>query len=171
MWELYAMWTWVGLWLAGVGYGGLATFAVVGIGAVGCVLAGVLADRWDRAGTAALSMLVSGSCAVIAVPASNLAPVLGLLVALVWGLAVVADSAQFSASVVRLSPPAVVGTMLTVQTCLGFLLTVVMIRAVPALADRVGWQGAFAVLALGPALGAMAMLRLRPILHAKESEP
>jgi dipeptide/tripeptide permease len=61
--------------------------------------------------------------------------------------------------------------MLTVQTCLGFLLTVVMIRAVPALADRVGWQGAFAVLALGPALGAMAMLRLRPILHAKESEP
>lgn len=171
MWELYAMWAWVGLWLAGVGYGGLASFAVVGIGAVGCVLAGVLADRWDRAGTAALSMLVSGSCAVIAVPAANLAPVLGLLVALVWGLAVVADSAQFSASVVKLSPPSVVGTMLTVQTCLGFLLTVVMIRAVPALADRVGWQGAFAVLALGPALGAMAMLRLRPLLNAKESEP
>lgn len=169
MWELYAMWAWIGLWLAGVGYGGIATFAVVAIGAVGCVAAGVLADRWDRAATAALCMLVSGSCAVLAVPAANLAPALGLLVALVWGLSVVADSAQFSASVVRLSPPELTGTMLTVQTCAGFLLTVAMIRAVPALADWVGWQGAFAVLAIGPALGALAMLKLRPILNAKDT--
>ncbi len=169
MWELYAMWTWIGLWLAGIGYGGMATFAVVAIGAVGCVAAGVLADRWDRAGTAAFCMLVSGSCAMLAVPASHLAPALGLLVALVWGISVVADSAQFSASVVRLSPPELTGTMLTVQTCLGFLLTVVMIRAVPALAGWVGWQGAFAVLAIGPALGALAMLKLRPILNARET--
>jgi MFS family permease len=171
MWELYAMWSWIGLFLAGEGFGGLATFAVVGIGAAGCIGAGWLADRWDRAGTAALAMLVSASCAVLVVPAAAIAPALGLVVALVWGVSVVADSAQFSASVVRLAPPDLAGTMLTVQTCLGFLLTVGMIRLVPVMVDAVGWQGAFVVLAIGPVVGAMAMLRLRPILNARDLLP
>jgi MFS family permease len=169
MWELYAMWAWIGLFLAGVlggapGQAGPWVFAVLGAGAAGCVLAGLLADRWDRAAVAAACMLVSGGCALLVGPAAGVAPWLALAVALVWGFAVVADSAQFSACIVTLSPPDYVGTMLTVQTSLGFLLTAVTIGVVPMAAGLLGWEWAFAVLAPGPFLGAWAMWRLRPLL-------
>ncbi|HEV7267864.1 MAG TPA: MFS transporter [Falsiroseomonas sp.] len=169
MWELYAMWAWIGLFLAGVlggapGRAGPWVFAVLGAGAVGCVLAGVLADRWDRAAVAALCMLASGACALLIGPAAALGPLLVLAIALVWGFAVVADSAQFSACIVSLSPPDYVGTMLTVQTSLGFLLTAVTIGVVPMAVGWLGWDWAFAVLAPGPFLGAWAMWRLRPLL-------
>lgn len=170
MWELYAMWAWIGLFLAGVLGGrpeaaGPWVFAVVAAGGIGCILAGLAADRWDRAAVAALCMLVSGLCALLIGPAAALAgPALVLLLALVWGVSVVADSAQFSACVVTLSPPDYVGTMLTVQTCLGFLLTVGTIGLVPAAVAWLGWEWGFAVLAPGPLLGAWAMWRLRPLL-------
>ncbi|WP_270936424.1 MFS transporter [Falsiroseomonas oryzae] len=169
MWELYAMWAWIGLFLAGVlggppGAAGPWVFAVLGAGAVGCVAAGLLADRWDRAATAALCMLASGACALLVGPAAAVAPALVLAIALVWGFAVVADSAQFSACIVTLSPPDYVGTMLTVQTSLGFLLTVLTIGIVPAAVAWLGWEWAFAVLAPGPLLGAWAMWRLRRLL-------
>jgi MFS family permease len=169
MWELYAMWAWIGLFLAGVlggapGAAGPWVFGVLAAGAAGCVLAGVLADRWNRASVAGLCMLVSGACALLAGPAASVAPWLALAVALVWGFAVVADSAQFSACIVSLSPPDYVGTMLTVQTCLGFLLTAVTIGIVPAAVGLLGWEWGFAVLAPGPLLGAWAMWRLRPLL-------
>ncbi len=167
MWELYAAWAWVGLFLAqllGGGAAGPFTFAVLAAGALGCVLAGLAADRWGRASVAALCLLVSGCCALVVGPAAQVAPWLAVAVALVWGFAVVADSAQFSACVVTLSPPDYVGTMLTVQTSLGFLLTAVTIGLVPAAVTWLGWDWAFAVLAPGPLLGAWAMWRLRPIL-------
>ena len=169
MWELYACWAWIGLFLAGVlggapGQAGPWVFGVLAAGAVGCVVAGVVADRWDRAAVAALCMLTSGACALLVGPAASIAPWLALLVALVWGFAVVADSAQFSACIVSLSPPDYVGTMLTVQTSLGFLLTVLTIGIVPWAVALLGWEWAFAVLAPGPLLGAFAMWRLRPLL-------
>ncbi|WP_372619977.1 MFS transporter [Falsiroseomonas sp.] len=169
MWELYAMWAWIGLFLAGVlggapGQAGPWVFAVLGAGAVGCVLAGVLADRWDRAAVASLCMLASGACAVLIGPAAALGPLVVLAIALLWGFTVVADSAQFSACIVSLSPPDYVGTMLTVQTSLGFLLTAVTIGVVPMAVGWLGWDWAFAVLAPGPFLGAWAMWRLRPLL-------
>lgn len=169
MWELYACWAWIGLFLAGVlggapGQAGPWVFGVLAAGAVGCVVAGLIADRWDRAAVAALCMLTSGTCALLVGPAAAIAPWLALLVALVWGFAVVADSAQFSACVVSLSPPDYVGTMLTVQTSLGFLLTVQTIGIVPWAVALLGWEWAFAVLAPGPLLGALAMWRLRPLL-------
>ena len=169
MWELYACWAWIGLFLAGVlggapGQAGPWVFGVLAAGAVGCVVAGVVADRWDRAAVAALCMLTSGACALLVGPAATIAPWLALLVALVWGFAVVADSAQFSACIVSLSPPDYVGTMLTVQTSLGFLLTVLTIGIVPWAVALLGWEWAFAVLAPGPLLGAFAMWRLRPLL-------
>ena len=168
MWELYAMWAWVGLFLAGVlgGHAGPWTFAVVASGALGCVAAGLLADRWNRASVAACAMLVSGACALLAGPAMAWGPAVVLALALVWGFAVVADSAQFSACVVTLSPPDYVGTMLTVQTSLGFLLTALTIGVLPAAVAWAGWEWAFAVLAPGPLLGAWAMFRLRPLLPA-----
>jgi hypothetical protein len=80
---------------------------------------------------------------------------------------VVADSAQFSAAVSELADPRTVGTALTVQTMLGFLLTLVTLRLVPALVGRLGWAGTFALLALGPAAGMASMLRLRRLPEAR----
>ncbi len=171
MWELYAMWAWIGLFLAmvlGRADVGPWVFGVVAAGALGCVLAGVVADRWNRARVAACCMLVSGGCAlVIGVTASW--PALALAVALLWGFAVVADSAQFSACVVSLSPPDYVGTMLTVQTSMGFLLTAVMIGVLPWVMGWLGIAAAFALLAVGPLVGAVAMWRLAPMLPSQPS--
>ena len=76
-----------------------------------------------------------------------------ILVATIWGISVIADSAQFSASVSELAPPERVGSALAIQTSVGFLLTVVSIQLLPLMQSMIGWSGAFAILALGPAFG------------------
>ncbi len=172
MWELYAMWTWVGLYLAAsfatwrgeaesdAGEAALATFAVIAAGAMGSVAAGLIADRIGRVRTTVWAMAVSGACCLLAGPAFGLHPALTVALCLVWGVAAVADSAQFSASVAELSEPGLSGTMLTVQTSLGFALTLLTIHMMPTVVQAAGWGGAFALLAIGPALGCVAMLRL-----------
>ena len=173
MWELYAMWAWIGGFLrasyAAIGLpafaADLATFAVIGLGgAAGCLGGGWLADRLGRTRTTMAAMAASGACALGIGFAFGGAWWLVTPLCLVWGVMVVADSAQFSASVIELSEPAHVGTMLTCQTCVGFVLTLATIHLVPALVDSVGWRWAFAALAPGPFLGvaAMAALRRRP---------
>ena len=170
MWELYAMWTWIGLYLlvaftrAGVPaaprLGALATAAVIGVGSVSCVAGGLLADRIGRTATTMLAMVGSGACAA-AVGLVFDRPALLVAVALVWGFTIIADSAQFSASVTELAPPAYVGTALSLQTSLGFLLTLVSTWLVPRAAEAWGWPWAFAFLAPGPFLGTLAMAMLR----------
>jgi MFS family permease len=172
MWELYAMWAWVGVFLhasfaqtlapavAGTA-AKLATFATVGIGAVGCLAGGVFADRLGRTTLTILAMAVSGACAASVGLLYGGAPWLLTVVCLVWGIAIVADSAQFSASVAELSERHLVGTMLTLQTSVGFTLTLVTIHLMPVWVEALGWRWAFAPLAVGPFLGVIAMARLR----------
>lgn len=173
MWELYAMWTWMAVFVTAseqarrgphanvTALAALVTFAVVGSGAIGCWLGGRYADRWGRTLVTSAAMVVSGSCA-IAVGVCFGGPLIGLVpVLLVWGIAVVADSAQFSAAVSELAPRDYVGTALTLQTSLGFLLTCVTIYLLPLVAAAIGWRWSMSVLAIGPALGVWAMLALR----------
>ena len=148
--------------LAGFGdtVGRLAGFAAVAVGGVGCLVAGLLADRVGRTVVTSASLAVSGACALVAGFLVG-DPLLLTAVCLLWGFAVVADSAQFSAAVSELCDSAYVGTALTTQTAMGFLLTTVTIRSTPAIAGSSGWGVAFAVLALGPAFGIFHMLTLR----------
>jgi predicted MFS family arabinose efflux permease len=146
MWELYAMWAWLVLFLdasfrevmdpgdASL-WSRLSTFAAMGLGGgLGCLLGGAIADRYGRTTLTMGAMTASGCCALVIGFLFGAAPWLLILVSVIWGVTVVADSAQFSASIAELSPPEFVGTMLTVQTCAGFLLTLFTVHLVPPLA-------------------------------------
>lgn len=168
------MWTWVPSFLlasfiasgmaesAATGrMASLAAALVIGTGAVGCVAAGLLADRLGHTLVTAGAMAASGTCAVLAGLLFGQAPWLVVLVAVIWGVTVIADSAQFSASISELADPERVGSALALQTSIGFLLTALSIQLLPLTREALGWGGAFTVLAIGPALGVVAMLRLR----------
>lgn len=169
MWELYAMWTWIGAFLAASatasGAAGqvaeFAPFFVIAAGGAGCVWGGLVADRIGREALTIRALGVSGACAVgIGLLFGGPFPLV-LALALVWGFFVVADSAQFSAAVTEVVPAHVVGTALTLQVSLGFLLTMATIQLVPFLAELIGWRWAFPVLVLGPVAGIVSMRRLR----------
>jgi MFS family permease len=173
MWELYAMWGWFlafataalpRLGLLDPKTASLLTFGVVASGVVGALGGGLLADRIGRTAASALMMAASGSCALLIGFAFDGPPWLFVLIAVVWGITVIGDSAQFSAMATELSDPRLVGTALALQLGLGFALTVVSIRITPVVAEAVGWRWTFLMLVPGPVVGvaAMAALRRRP---------
>lgn len=172
--ELYSYWTWIPAFLAASAVAsagtaaagtapwvGMLAFSTIAIGGLGCVWGGLVGDRIGRARLAMIAMAVSGTCALLIGLTFGRSPWLWAPLALVWGFFVIADSAQFSVLVTESVPPHAVGTALTVQVCLGFLLTTLTIQLIPPVVARIGWEGAFAILAVGPALGILALRRLR----------
>jgi MFS family permease len=141
---------------------GFIAFVAIGVaGAAGCLAGGWVSDRFGRPPAAVSALVISGACCVVS-PIFFAAPTVVLVVfLLVWGAAVIADSGVFSTSLSETTDPRLVGTALTAQTAIGFLLTVVTIQLVPTVADLIGWQYAFLLLAPGPLLGAVAMSALR----------
>ncbi|AUH35232.1 MFS transporter [Paracoccus tegillarcae] len=176
MWELYAMWGWflafasgalVQSGLQGPAFASSLTFVVIATGAVGCVIGGWVADRIGRTATTAIMMAASGGCAALIGFAWGGPEWVLILIALIWGLTIPADSAQFSAMVTELSERRLVGTALAFQMGVGFALTVISLRLMPVFAEWIGgWQWAFLVLVPGPAIGTIAMLWLRRLPEA-----
>jgi MFS family permease len=174
MWELYAMWTWMPFMIRASlslrksepALAEVASFLVIACGAVGCVVAGLIADRVGRTVVTSWAMAISGSCCLIVGLLFGGSPLLLLSVAAIWGASVVADSAQFSACVTELGDPQYIGTALTIQTCMGFLLTTISIELIPRVVALVTWRYAFMILAPGPLFGVISMLRLRALPEA-----
>jgi MFS family permease len=177
MWELYAMWGWIAVVFAAAAHWPRMKYeasaaAIIAIGAVGCVWAGRVSDRLQHAGDAGriaqrakvtiVAMSASAACCVLAALVYDF-PMALLIVALIWGIAVIADSAQFSAIISEVAEKHYIGTALTLQTALGFLLTAFSIRATAALASHYGWQWALVSMAIGPLLGVWAMRGLMQI--------
>ena len=177
MWELFAMAAWFVVFFAdalrirGLSVGTTAafvTFSVFFCGAFGCWLGGVMADRWGRTRTTILMMAISGSCALLIGLFFGSSPWIILVISLIWGFTIVADSAQFSTMVTELADQAYVGTALTLQLAAGFAITVAAIWLIPLLENAIGWRWAFAFLVPGPAVGILAMLRLKSLPEASQ---
>jgi MFS family permease len=174
MWELYSMWGWIAVIVAASAgwprgkYETVAALAIA-IGAVGCIWAGAASDRLQdqaasmrvaqRARVTIIAMAISSACCVLAALVLH-RPLFLVPLSLVWGIAVIADSAQFSTIISEVSDKNYVGTALTCQVALGFLLTAAVIRLMAAIASQYGWQWALASMALGPLLGIWAMMGL-----------
>lgn len=172
MWELYAMWAWVGA-AAAASYGAnlaaadaaslgkLTAFFAIGLGGLACIVAGLAADRIGKAEVAIIAMAASGTAAVLTAVTFGGSVWLTFVLVVIWGIAVIPDSAQFSALVADASPPHLSGSLMSLQTALGFSLTIVTVQVTPIAAHMFGWPTVLAALAIGPAVGIVAMLPLR----------
>ncbi|MDP6574360.1 MAG: MFS transporter [Rhodospirillales bacterium] len=180
MWELYAFWAWVGA-AAAASYGAtmgaeeagrlakLTAFLAIGLGGFACVPAGMLADRIGKARVAQWAMILSGGAALATALSFGEAAWATFALMLFWGMAVVPDSAQFSALVADAAPDERAGSLMTFQTALGFTLTAFTVQVVPTVVELAGWPATLALMALGPAFGVEAMRRL--INHKSAIEP
>lgn len=172
MWELYAMWAWIGVALAvsfaahmpaedAVALSRMIAFLAIAVGGAASIVAGLAADRVGKANIAIIAMSVSGSAAIASALAFGGPVWLIIVCVLVWGAAILPDSAQFSALVADFAPPDQAGSLMTFQTALGFALTFFTVQLTPLGAELIGWPGVFAMMAIGPALGILGMLRLK----------
>jgi len=172
MWELYAMWTWLPAFLTAsfstsapeipYWFIALSSFISIGIaGGIGCVAGGLLSDKIGRANLTIISMFISALCSILIGFTFGQSIWFTLLISLIWGMSVISDSAQFSAAVSEKAEDDYVGTALTFQMCIGFLLTIFSINLIPIIQGIVGWEWVFMVLAIGPILGIVFMVKYR----------
>jgi MFS family permease len=171
MWELYAMWTWLPAFLTAslsmynpqqvLLYSAIWSFLIIGIaGAFGCVLGGYAADRIGKPRLTIIAMIISAGCAILIGFTLQLSIWFTIIIALIWGISVIADSAQFSAIVTEYSSEEYIGTALTLQMAIGFMITVLSINLLPIVQNYIGWNWVFILLSIGPILGVISMLKL-----------
>ncbi len=172
MWELYAMWAWVGAAATAsyaislpaaeaISLGKLSAFLAIALGGIACIVAGAAAGRIGKAEVTIIAMAASGSAALLTAATFGGPVWLTFALVIIWGIAVIPDSAQFSALVADASPPHLAGSLMSLQTALGFSLTIITVQVTPIAAAHFGWPVVLAAMALGPAIGIVAMLPLR----------
>lgn len=173
MWELYAMWTWLPFFLTASFmknspqidpfFSALVSFLSIGVaGAVGCIVGGYVSDKIGRSNLTIIAMAVSAVSSILIGFTFGLSIWITLVISLIWGVSVIADSAQFSAAVTEFSESEYVGTAVTFQMSVGFLITIFSINLIPFLQEHIGWEWVFAVLSIGPILGIISMIKLKP---------
>ncbi|TQR39484.1 MFS transporter [Lysinibacillus sphaericus] len=172
MWELYAMWTWLPAFLTAsfLTYSpeiphwfiALSSFISIGIaGGIGCVIGGLISDKIGRANLTIISMFISAICSLVIGFTFGQYIWLTLIISMIWGMSIISDSAQFSAAVSEIADVDYVGTALTFQMCIGFLLTIFSINLIPIIQRIIGWEWVFTILAIGPILGIGFMVKYR----------
>ncbi|MFA9558352.1 nitrate/nitrite transporter [Evansella sp. AB-rgal1] len=171
MWELYAMWAWFGLFftssleLRGVEnastLGSFVTFVVIASGFIGAWFGGIFADKFGRERITVWSLGTSGVIA-FSIGFFYEGPVwFLLLLGIIWGISIIADSAQFSALITEHGDQRYIGSLLTFQLAVGFTLTAIVILLIPIFESMVGWRFVFLLLVPGPLFGFVAMLRMK----------
>jgi MFS family permease len=172
MWELYAMWTWLPAFLTASfsayspefphWFIALSSFISIGIaGGIGCVVGGLISDKIGRANLTIISMFISAICSILIGFTFGQFIWITLIICMIWGMSVISDSAQFSAAVSEIAEVEYVGTALTFQMCIGFLITIFSINLIPIIQRIVGWEWVFTILAIGPILGIVFMVKYR----------
>jgi MFS family permease len=182
MWELFSMWSWIGL-AAGISYSAslaedqalqyakLTAFACIALGGLACIPAGYFADRIGKAEVAIIAMAGSGFAALLTAASFGGPLWLTCGLILIWGIFIIPDSAQFSALVADAAPADKAGSLMTFQTALGFGLTIVTVQLTPMAAAWLGWPLVLALLAAGPVFGTWSMLRYLAVARHSAGRP
>ncbi len=172
MWELYAMWAWIGVATYAsyaatmaeadaVSFSKITAFLAIGLGGVACFLGGYWADKIGKAQITIIAMTFSFLGAILTALTFGGAPWVTFIAVVIWGIAIIPDSPQFSALVADGSPPEIAGSLMTFQTAIGFALTIFTVQITPYVAAWTSWPTVIMIMAIGPVFGVYFMRKLK----------